>query len=48
LYNKGLEGANDYAQKSAELQQEYADTMTEIFEKYRNGEYQNDAEYHAA
>ena len=39
LYNIRLEGANNYAQKSIQLQIEFADTMKELNERYQNGEF---------
>lgn len=48
LYNKGLEGANDYAQKYQQTMQEMYDTLTEIQDKYLNGEYDSYQEYQDA
>ena len=48
LYNKGLEGANDYVQKYQQTMQEMYDTLTEIQEKYLNGEYETYEEYQTA
>ena len=48
LYNKGLEGANDYVQKYQETMQEMYDTITEIQQNYLDGAYENEAEYNAA
>ena len=48
LYNKGLDGANNYAQKYQETMSEMYDTLGEIQQKYLDGEYQSEAEYEAA
>ena len=48
LYNKGLEGANDYVQKYQETMQEMYDTITEIQQNYLDGAYENETEYNAA
>ena len=46
LYNKGLEGANDYVQKYQETMSEMYDTLKEIQEQYLNGEFETEEEYH--
>ena len=46
LYNKGLEGANDYVQKYQETMSEMYDTLKEIQEQYLNGEFATEEEYH--
>ena len=48
LYNKGLEGANDYVQKYQETMQEMYDTLTEIDQNYRDGAYESELEYQNA
>lgn len=48
LYNKGLEGANDYVQKYQETMQEMYDTLTEIDQNYRDGAYESELEYQKA
>ena len=48
LYNKGLEGANDYVQKYQQTMQEMYDTLAEIQNKYLNGEFETEEEYHKA
>lgn len=48
LYNKGLEGANNYAQKYADIMSEMNDAMTEINQKWRDGEYETEEEYNKA
>ena len=48
LYNKGLEGTNDYAQKYQQTMQEMYDTISDIQQKHLNDEYETEAEYHAA
>jgi hypothetical protein len=47
LYNIGLEGANDYAQKYNDTLQEMYDTLTSISEAYFNGEIGSYEEYQA-
>ena len=46
LYNKGLEGANNYVQKYQETMSEMYDTLKEIQEQYLNGEFATEEEYH--
>ena len=48
LYNKGLDGANDYAQKYQQTMQEMYDTLADIQQRHLDGEYETEAEYHAA
>ena len=48
MYNKGLEGANNYAEKYIQTMSEMNDTMAEIQQKYYDGEYESEAEYEAA
>ena len=48
LYNKGLEGANDYTQKYQQTMSEMTDTLKTIQEDYLNGSFATEAEYHAA
>lgn len=48
LYNKGLEGANDYTQKYQETMQEMYDTLTDLQTRYLNGEFETEEEYHQA
>ena len=48
LYNKGLEGANDYTQKYQETMQEMYDTLTDIQSKYLEGGFASEEEYHRA
>ena len=48
LYNKGLEGANDYAEKYEQTMSEMYDTLTELNQKYREGEFESEAEYNEA
>ena len=48
MYNKGLEGANNYAQKYVQTMQEMNDALAEIQQKYYNEEYESEAEYEAA
>lgn len=45
LYNKGLEGANDYAQKYQSTMSEMYDTMTELQNAYLSGEITSQEEY---
>ena len=47
MYNKGLEGANDYAQKYQQTMQEMYDTLADIQQRHLDGEYETEAEYHA-
>lgn len=48
LYNIGLEGANNYSEKYAQILQEMGETLADINEAYRNGEYENEQEYYDA
>lgn len=48
LYNKGLEGANGYAEKYQQTMQEMYDALTEIQENYLNGAYESEEEYQNA
>ena len=48
LYNKGLEGANDYAEKWLSIYQEMFDKLAEIDEAYKNNEYESEEEYQKA
>ena len=48
LYNKGLEGANDYAQKYQTTMQEMYDAFGTIQENYMNGSYASEEEYNNA
>lgn len=48
LYNIGLEGANDYAQKYQETMQEMYDTITEIEQNHRDNAYESELEYQQA
>ena len=48
LYNKGLEGANDYTQKYQQTMSEMTDTLKQIQEDYLNGSFASEAEYQAA
>ena len=48
LYNKGLEGANDYAEKWLSIYQEMFDKLAEIDQAYKNGEYESEEEYQKA
>lgn len=48
LYNKGLEGANDYVEKYQETMQEMYDTLTEIQQNYLDGAYESEEEYNNA
>ena len=48
LYNKGLEGANDYAQKYVETMSEMNDTLAEINQQYLDGEFESQKEYEEA
>ena len=48
LYNKGLDGANNYVQKYQQTMSEMYDTLTDIQNKYNNKEYASEAEYQAA
>ena len=48
LYNKGLEGANDYSQKYQTTMQEMYDTFSEIQKQYMEGSYGSEAEYNTA
>ena len=47
LYNIGLEGASDYAEKYTETMEEMYDTLTSITEAYYNGEITSQEEYEA-
>ena len=48
LYNKGLEGANNYAQKYQSTLQEMSSSLNEIQTNYLNGMYESEEEYHNA
>ena len=48
LYNKGLEGANKYAQQYQEIMQEMSDTITEIEQKRYENAYASELEYQQA
>lgn len=48
LYNKGLEGANNYAQKYIETMSEMNDTITEINQRWLDGEFETEEEYQQA
>ena len=48
LYNIGLEGANGYVQKYQQTMAEMYDTLTSLAQAYRDGEFESEAEYHAA
>ena len=48
LYNKGLEGANDYNQKYAETMSEMYDTLTELQTQYLEGAFNSEQEYQDA
>ena len=48
LYNKGLEGANNYAQKYADTMSEMYDTLREIQQQYLDGEFASEIEYENA
>lgn len=48
LYNIRLEGANNYTQKSLELQMQWADTMQELNERRLNGEFETEEAYNQA
>ena len=48
LYNKGLEGANEYTQKYQQTLQEMYDNLGEIQEQYLNGEFETEEAYHQA
>ena len=48
LYNIGLEGANDYAQKYQQTMQEMYDTMADIQQQYLEGAFSSEAEYQDA
>ena len=48
LYNKGLEGANNYAQKYQSTLQEMTSSLNEIQTNYLNGMYESEEEYHNA
>ena len=48
LYNKSLEGANDYAQKYIETMSEMNDTLAEINQQYLDGEFESQKEYEEA
>jgi hypothetical protein len=45
LYNVALEGTNDFAEKYTNLTKEMYDTLTDLQEKYQNGEFESDQEY---
>ena len=47
LYNIGLEGASNYAEKYTQTMQEMYDTLTSITEAYFNGEIASQEEYEA-
>lgn len=48
LYNKGLEGANDYNQKYAETMSEMYDTLKELQTQYLDGAFATEQEYQDA
>ena len=48
LYNKGLEGANDYSQKSQQTMQEMVEALKTIQTNYQNGMYSSEQEYETA
>ena len=48
LYNKGLEGANNYAQKYQQTMAEMTSTLQEIQSNYLAGSYADEAEYQTA
>ena len=48
LYNIGLDGANDYAQKYQQTMSEMYDTMAQLQQDYLNGAFESEAEYNAA
>ena len=48
LYNKGLEGANNYTQKYQQTMSDMTDTLKQIQEDYLNGSFASEAEYQAA
>ena len=48
LYNKGLEAANNYAEKYKSTMQEMTEALTEINTNYLNGMYESEEEYHNA
>lgn len=48
LYNKGLEGANDYTQKYQSTMSEMTDTLSQIQSDYLAGSYATEAEYQNA
>lgn len=47
LYNIGLEGAQDYQSKKAEILQEAIDTFASIEEQYQTGQIETEAEFNA-
>ena len=48
LYNIGLEGANEYAQKYQQTLNEMYDTLTDIQQQYLDGAFETEEEYHKA
>ena len=48
LYNIGLEGAANYADKYAQTMQDMVDELNEIHTAYLEGSFANEEEYHAA
>ena len=48
LYNIGLDGANDYAQKYQQTMSEMYDTMAQLQQDYLNGAFESEAEYNTA
>lgn len=48
LYNIGLEGANDYAEKYSQTMQEMYETLSELHQKYLDGEFASEEEYNNA
>ena len=48
LYNIGLEGANDYANKQLEIMREYKDAWMQLEQDRLNGAFASEAEYHDA
>lgn len=48
LYNIGLEGANDYAEKYSQTMQEMYETLSELHQQYLDGEFASEEEYNNA
>ena len=48
LYNKALEGANNYVQKYQETMAEMQDTLTQMHQDYLDGAYESEEEYNRA